>query len=122
MSSSSLESPLAPADVERLRRILVRRRDALVGTRGAADLQARDAGDAESEDGDAAERVIEQDTGLRMSAFDTALLAEIDRALAKIEAGTFGVSEDSGAPIPIERLEAVPWARRTVEEEERRHT
>jgi RNA polymerase-binding transcription factor len=48
------------------------------------------------------------------------LLAEIDRALAKIKAGTYGVSELSGLPIPVERLRVVPWARLTAEEEERR--
>jgi DnaK suppressor protein len=33
---------------------------------------------------------------------------EIDRALARIAAGTYGRCEDCGGPIPIERLEALP--------------
>jgi DnaK suppressor protein len=48
------------------------------------------------------------------------LLGEVDRALAKMKAGTYGVSELSGSPIPVERLRAVPWARFTAAEEERR--
>lgn len=38
-------------------------------------------------------------------------LAEIDAALRRIETGRYGVSEESGEPIPFERLDVVPWAR-----------
>jgi DnaK suppressor protein len=43
-------------------------------------------------------------------------LATIDRALARLEAGTYGRSVLSGKPIPDERLEADPAAEVTVEE------
>jgi DnaK suppressor protein len=43
-------------------------------------------------------------------------LAAIDRALARIEAGTYGRSVLSGKPIPEARLEADPAAELTVEE------
>jgi DnaK suppressor protein len=43
-------------------------------------------------------------------------LAAIDRALARIEAGTYGRSVLSGKPIPEQRLEADPAAEMTVEE------
>jgi DnaK suppressor protein len=43
----------------------------------------------------------------------------IDRALQKIEEGTYGLSDVSGEPIPRGRLEAVPEAIRTVEEQQR---
>jgi DnaK suppressor protein len=48
---------------------------------------------------------------------DRETLAQIDRALERIEAGTYGVSEVSGKPIPIDRLEAVPYAITLVDEE-----
>jgi DnaK suppressor protein len=44
-------------------------------------------------------------------------LAAIQRAEARIEAGTYGRSVRSGDPIPEERLEADPAAELTVEEE-----
>ena len=44
-------------------------------------------------------------------------LAAVDRAEMRLAAGTYGVSVESGKPIPDERLEAVPTAERTVEEE-----
>ena len=46
-------------------------------------------------------------------------LAAVERAEARLEAGTYGLSVESGEPIPDGRLEAVPTAERTVEEEER---
>lgn len=49
-----------------------------------------------------------------------ARLAAVDRAEARLEAGTYGLSTISGEPIPDARLEAQPAAEVTVEEEERR--
>ncbi len=46
-------------------------------------------------------------------------LDNVERALQKIEEGTYGLSDDSGEPIPRGRLEAVPEAIRTVDEQER---
>jgi DnaK suppressor protein len=43
--------------------------------------------------------------------------AEIDRALAKIDDGTYGFSDVSGQPIPRDRMQAYPQAVRTVAEE-----
>jgi DnaK suppressor protein len=44
-------------------------------------------------------------------------LAAVERAEARLAAGTYGLSIESGQPIADERLEAVPTAERTVEEE-----
>ncbi len=44
-------------------------------------------------------------------------LAALERAEDRLAAGTYGFSIQSGKPIPDERLEAVPTAERTVEEE-----
>lgn len=38
------------------------------------------------------------------------LVRDIDRALAKIDEGTYGTCERCGQPIPEERLDAVPYA------------
>ena len=46
-------------------------------------------------------------------------LENVERALQKIDEGTYGLSDDSGEPIPKGRLEAMPEAVRTVEEQER---
>jgi DnaK suppressor protein len=48
-------------------------------------------------------------------------LAAVERAEARLAAGTYGVSILSGEPIADERLEAVPTAELTVEEERAEH-
>ncbi len=47
------------------------------------------------------------------------LLRQIDRALEKIAEGTYGVCDISGEPIPIKRLEAIPYAAMTVKAQEK---
>jgi DnaK suppressor protein len=46
-------------------------------------------------------------------------LSAVERAEKRLEDGTYGFSVESGEPIPAERLEAIPWAERTPEEQER---
>ena len=46
------------------------------------------------------------------------ILGKIEHALAKIEDGTYGLSDIDGTPIPIARLEALPYAAITVEQAE----
>jgi DnaK suppressor protein len=48
-------------------------------------------------------------------------LAAVRRAEERLSAGTYGLSIASGQPIPDERLEAVPTAENTVEEESHDH-
>jgi len=47
-------------------------------------------------------------------------LESVDRALQKIEEGTYGICDDTGEPIPRGRLEAMPEAIYTVEAQQRR--
>lgn len=46
----------------------------------------------------------------------THILVKIERALAKINEGTYGLSDIDGAPIPLGRLEALPYALTTVDQ------
>jgi DnaK suppressor protein len=46
-------------------------------------------------------------------------LAAVERAESRLASGTYGLSIESGQPIPDERLEAIPTAERTAEEEAR---
>jgi DnaK suppressor protein len=69
--------------------------------------------------GDSAEDLYE---ATRDEALSTQLREELDaieRAERRLAEGTYGMSVESGRPIPDARLEAVPWAERTVEEEGR---
>ncbi|MCB1117288.1 MAG: TraR/DksA family transcriptional regulator [Chlamydiia bacterium] len=55
---------------------------------------------------------------LSVSNKEQGILRQIDRALEKIEDGTYGVCDISGKPIPLKRLEAIPYATMTVEAQE----
>jgi DnaK suppressor protein len=59
----------------------------------------------------------ELDEGLAVPLRDQ--LAAIERAEQRLKEGTYGLSIESGEPIPDARLEAIPWAERTAEEQER---
>jgi RNA polymerase-binding transcription factor len=60
----------------------------------------------------------EFDEGLRDDL--QAQLAAVERAEERVAAGTYGLSVESGEPIPDERLEVFPAAELTVEEERAR--
>ena len=47
------------------------------------------------------------------------ILRQIDRALEKIDDGTYGVCDITGEEIPLPRLEAIPYATMTVKAQEK---
>ncbi|MGO8904359.1 MAG: TraR/DksA family transcriptional regulator [Solirubrobacteraceae bacterium] len=106
-------------DPERARQLLAGERERIelaIATLAEEDAEAVDAG---HEPGD------EESEDLYQSEFDAGLaedlaeqLAALERAEARLAAGTYGLSVDSGQPIPDERLEALPTAERTAEEQE----
>jgi DnaK suppressor protein len=115
--SAENRSGLSGADVSRLRDRLLEMRQKLL-ERLAEDQSTIRAAEPQIEPLDAAEQTREQDDSVAFAGRDQALLAEIERALAKIQTGGYGLSEASGEPIGVRRLTAVPWARYTIEEEE----
>jgi len=64
--------------------------------------------DEESGEGDTLN--VERERDLALSAQARASVDEIDRALAKMDAGTYGICERCGTPIPKARLKALPYA------------
>jgi DnaK suppressor protein len=79
-----------------------------------ADLLARDSepGDIQfdEEGGEGGNANVERELDLVLSAQARAAVDEIDRALTKIDNGTYGVCETCGQPIPRARLKALPYA------------
>ena len=57
-----------------------------------------------------------RDDKYRVRRYDDRRLSAVERALQKIQEGTYGLSEVSGDPIPTARLKAIPEALLTVEE------
>lgn len=64
---------------------------------------------------DAGSDAYDRDFALSLLSQEQDALWEIQEALKRIEAGTYGVCEISGEKIPHPRLEAVPFARYTVQ-------
>ncbi len=87
---------------------------ALLGKKvGEGDYETtlNDMGDDEDE---AASEVEEYVDNLGVESNLEQQLAEVLAALERIEAGTYGICEDSGQDIAVERLEAYPSARKAI--------
>ena len=66
------------------------------------------------------ESLYERELGAGLADDLAEQLAALERAEARLRGGTYGLSVESGQPIPDERLEVLPTAERTIEEEEQR--
>ena len=102
--------------LELLARERARIEQALRALEGNGALESDDRiepGDADSED------LYQDEYDQGRAANLRADLAALERAEARLAQGTYGLSVESGEPIPDGRLEALPTAERTVEEEER---
>jgi DnaK suppressor protein len=67
--------------------------------------------------GDAGSDAYDRDFALSVLAKEQDALYEIEQALRRIQAGTYGICEISNRKIPQTRLEVIPFARLTVEEQ-----
>ena len=110
--------------VERQRERLLGVRDELLRIREGVAEDERDLGEKEGDFtehdfGDMSQDMFTREMDASIGEQAERRLGEVDRALQKIDEGTYGLSDDSGEPIPRGRLEAVPEAIRTLEEQQR---
>ena len=63
----------------------------------------------------AASQVFEQQRDLALRDRNSQHLVDVDAALERLDAGTFGVCVRCGQPIAPERLEALPWAAHCID-------
>jgi DnaK suppressor protein len=99
-------------------------RDELVGVRDGLDVDERElegGGDdfTETDSGDMSQSIFDREMDATVEEGIQRRLGEVERALQKVEEGTYGVCDDTGDEIPRGRLEAVPEATRTVEAQQR---
>lgn len=120
-SKKAAKRPKEPALGEFLaeqRQLLMAERDSY--TKQAEELKAEadslalehEPGDVQfdEEGGEGGTSNVDRELDLVLSAQARGAVVEIDRALAKIEAGNYGVCEQCGQPIPQARLKALPYA------------
>ena len=116
-----MSEPSPQIDPERARELLRHERERIQGA--LADVERAVAGELEGID---VETAPEDDAELiEDEGVDTALAAQlrweleaVERAERRVEERTYGLSVESGEPIPDARLEAVPTAERTIEEQQ----
>jgi DnaK suppressor protein len=107
---------LTPGQRESLRRALEEKRGSLLHDIDVREEEAAEGRVDSAEMEDVAEGVVEDRDRTALLEHDRTLLAEVEHALAKMDSGTYGLSETSGRPIPLARLRAIPWARNDAEE------
>ena len=79
-------------------------------------------GDEAHEFEDEAQSMAQNEVNQALHDVNDQRISDIGRALQKIDEGTYGLSDESGDPIPKARLEVAPEAILTVEEQSRRET
>jgi DnaK suppressor protein len=111
-----------PIDEAHARELLRRERERIESS--LADLERLrrselDEIDTDTDPVDDAELIEEGQVDEAIAVQLRAELEAVERAEKRLEDGTYGFSVESGEPIPAQRLEVIPWAERTAEEQER---
>lgn len=128
-STALKKTHLPKKELDRYRGILLRKRAELIGDVSSMEGEALRGGNSGSLShlpqhmADQGTDAYEQALSLDLAQVDRNLVREIDEALGRIEAGSFGVCMLTGKPISKERLDELPWTRFTIEaarERERR--
>jgi len=125
MASSSGEearSPYTGADLDHFRELLLEARARILKSVDAKEGEAlKQAGQDFSVDhmADHGSDNFEQDLTLSLVEEESKKLGEIDDALERLRCGAYGVCEGTGQPIGRERLEAIPYARYSIEYQRR---
>jgi DnaK suppressor protein len=119
---SNLRESLDAAFIQAKRRELLKLRETLRQSADAAELEEgliKSASTQQSREyEDDAQRLDTLELEGRLVNHSVERLARVDRALAKIDAGTYGFSDVSGERIPDERLNAIPDAINTLREQQ----
>ncbi|POF63343.1 RNA polymerase-binding protein DksA [Novacetimonas maltaceti] len=116
---SESEEFMNPLQVEYFRNKLLRWRGELLKEADETLASLSEGGIHEADITDRAS--VETDRALELRTRDRArkLIAKINQALQRIEAGTYGYCEETGEPIGLKRLEARPIATLSIEAQER---
>lgn len=118
------QSHLSPEFIAQQRKRLEALRKQVLGGELSVNARKRafteEHGDEAEEFEDSAQDLAQEEVRQAQHDVDEHRVADIERALQKIDEGSYGLSDESGDPIPKARLEASPEAVLTVQEEEAR--
>ncbi len=106
-------------DPDRARELLARERKRIIQSLGGLTPEESDEPATDQHLADQASDLYDNELDEGLSDDLRAELAAVQRAEERLAAGTYGLSIESGKPIPDERLEAKPTAERTADEQAR---
>jgi DnaK suppressor protein len=118
----SMSNGEAPLDASRARELVQRERERIEGSlRELGQLRESGLGEADNATNvfDDGEVIEEREVDEALKEQLRAELEAVKRAEKRLEDGVYGFSVESGEPIPAQRLETIPWAERTAEEQQR---
>lgn len=115
------KSPLSKKQLREFREILMKKRSEIIGDVASMESEALTGGGSGSLShlpqhmADQGSDTYDQSLALDLAASQRGLLKEIDAAIVRIDEGTYGICDELGKPIDIERLQAKPWAQLSIE-------
>ena len=113
---------MSPVDAERFRAMLLEERQRVSDaikylheeTPGSLDDEFEEPA-VDNHPADSATATLDREIDYTLEENSEHVLTEIDRALGRIEAGSYGTCETCGKPIAEERLEAIPYATQCID-------
>ena len=121
MTNNELDKEFVEKQRERLEGLRAELARMVEGLEEDQQDRAESEGDmTENDSGDMSQSLFTREMDATVEQTMEKRLESVDRALQKIEEGTYGICDDTGEPIPRGRLEAMPEAIYTVEAQQRR--
>ncbi|MDQ0206046.1 TraR/DksA family transcriptional regulator [Alkalicoccobacillus murimartini] len=115
--------PLTDKQINTLKESLVKIKSELEGKEGFTTDYSESTGEVSNGvDNHMADQAAQYEDRMKEQTFqrvDQEKLQEVEEALQRMEDGSYGVCIDTGEEIPFERLEIVPYAKRTIEAQEK---
>ena len=114
--------PLKPQEIEKFKQILTDMQNQLSKSLENASQQVKQPDDATGytqHQADQGTDDFDRTINIEVTGKEMGILRQIERALAKIDEGTYGICDISGDEIPKARLEAIPYATITVQAQEK---
>ena len=113
--------PLKKTDIERLKKKLEDLKNQLTHSLKGSTAEVKKPDEAtgySQHQADQGTDDFDRTISLEVTSREYAILRQIERALEKIEDGTYGICDITGEDIPVPRLDAVPYATMTVKAQE----
>jgi DnaK suppressor protein len=117
---SNAEVFMNPSQVEYFRRKLLQLRTDIQRELDATPPAGGEDSVREGDQADQASAAVDREFGIVNRERTQALLHQIERALVRLDNGTYGYCEDTGEPIDLRRLDAQPTATLTTEAQAKR--